>query len=77
MLDMKTASVRDVQHHLSKVLTWVEKGERSRLPDVTTGCKDRACGGPRNAHRFASFRGARASDLGRNASWKELESNSG
>ena len=24
---MKTASVREVQHHLSKVLAWVEKGE--------------------------------------------------
>jgi prevent-host-death family protein len=27
MLDMKTATVREVQHHLSKVLAWVEKGE--------------------------------------------------
>jgi prevent-host-death family protein len=27
MLDMKTATVRDVQHHLRKVLAWVENGE--------------------------------------------------
>ena len=31
MLDMKTASVRDVQHHLSKVLAWVEKGEEVQI----------------------------------------------
>ena len=27
MLHMRTASVRDVQHHFSKVLAWVENGE--------------------------------------------------
>jgi prevent-host-death family protein len=27
MFYMKTASVRDVQHHFRKVLAWVEKGE--------------------------------------------------
>lgn len=27
MLYMKTATVRDVQHHLRKVLAWVEDGE--------------------------------------------------
>jgi len=27
MLDMKTATVRDVQHHFRKVLAWVEDGE--------------------------------------------------
>ena len=27
LLYMKTATVRDVQHHLGKVLAWVEKGE--------------------------------------------------
>ena len=31
MLDMKTATVRDVQHHLSKVLAWVEKGEEVQI----------------------------------------------
>jgi prevent-host-death family protein len=31
MLDMKSASVRDVQHHLSKVLAWVEKGEEVQI----------------------------------------------
>jgi prevent-host-death family protein len=31
MLDMKTATVRDVQHHLSKVLDWVEKGEEVQI----------------------------------------------
>jgi prevent-host-death family protein len=31
MLDMKTASVRDVQHHLSEVLAWVEKGEEVQI----------------------------------------------
>jgi len=31
MLDMKTASVREVQHHLSKVLAWVEKGEEVQI----------------------------------------------
>jgi antitoxin (DNA-binding transcriptional repressor) of toxin-antitoxin stability system len=31
MLDMKTASVRDVQHHFSKVLAWVEKGEEVQI----------------------------------------------
>jgi prevent-host-death family protein len=31
MLDMKTASVRDVQHHLSKVLAWVEQGEEVQI----------------------------------------------
>jgi len=31
MLNMKTASVRDVQHHLSKVLAWVEKGEEVQI----------------------------------------------
>ncbi len=27
MLNMKTATVRDVQHHFRKVLAWVEEGE--------------------------------------------------
>jgi antitoxin (DNA-binding transcriptional repressor) of toxin-antitoxin stability system len=27
MSNMKTASVREVQHHLSEVLSWVERGE--------------------------------------------------
>jgi len=31
MLDMKTATVRDVQHHLRKVLAWVEKGEEVQI----------------------------------------------
>ena len=31
MLDMKTASIRDVQHRLSKVLAWVEKGEEVQI----------------------------------------------
>jgi prevent-host-death family protein len=31
MLNMRTASVRDVQHHLSKVLAWVEKGEEVQI----------------------------------------------
>jgi prevent-host-death family protein len=31
MLDMKTATVREVQHHLSKVLAWVEKGEEVQI----------------------------------------------
>jgi prevent-host-death family protein len=31
MLDMKTASVRHVQHHLSEVLAWVEKGEEVQI----------------------------------------------
>jgi prevent-host-death family protein len=31
MLDMKTASVRDVQHHFSKVLAWVEMGEEVQI----------------------------------------------
>jgi prevent-host-death family protein len=28
---MKTATVREVQHHLSKVLAWVEDGEEVRI----------------------------------------------
>ena len=31
MLDVKTASVRDVQHHFSKVLAWVEMGEEVQI----------------------------------------------
>jgi prevent-host-death family protein len=31
MLNMRTATVRDVQHHLSKVLAWVEKGEEVQI----------------------------------------------
>jgi prevent-host-death family protein len=31
MLDMKRATVREVQHHLSKVLDWVEKGEEVQI----------------------------------------------
>jgi prevent-host-death family protein len=31
MLDMKSATVREVQHHLSKVLAWVEKGEEVQI----------------------------------------------
>jgi prevent-host-death family protein len=31
MLYMKTASVRDVQHHFSKVLAWVEMGEEVQI----------------------------------------------
>ena len=28
---MKTASVRDVQHHLNKVLGWIEQGEEVQI----------------------------------------------
>ncbi|MBI2899118.1 MAG: prevent-host-death protein [Planctomycetes bacterium] len=28
---MKTATVREVQHHLSEVLSWVERGEEVRV----------------------------------------------
>ncbi len=31
LLDMKMASVREVQHHLRKVLAWVEKGEEVQI----------------------------------------------
>lgn len=31
MLYMRTATVREVQHHLSKVLAWVEKGEEVQI----------------------------------------------
>lgn len=31
MLNMKTASVREVQHHCGKVLAWVEKGEEVQI----------------------------------------------
>jgi prevent-host-death family protein len=31
MFHMKTATVREVQHHLSKVLAWVEKGEEVQV----------------------------------------------
>lgn len=31
MLDMKTASVRHVQHHLAEVLRWVEEGEEVEI----------------------------------------------
>ena len=31
MLNMKTATVRDVQHHLAKVLAWVERGEEVEI----------------------------------------------
>ena len=29
--NMKTATVRQVQHHLSEVLSWVERGEEVRV----------------------------------------------
>ena len=28
---MKTATIREVQHHLGKVLSWVEKGEEVQI----------------------------------------------
>ncbi len=31
LFNMKTATVRDVQHHLGKVLAWVEKGEEVQI----------------------------------------------
>jgi prevent-host-death family protein len=31
MLNMKTATVRDVQHHLAHVLRWVEDGEEVQI----------------------------------------------
>lgn len=31
MLYMRTATIRDVQHHLGKVLAWVEKGEEVEI----------------------------------------------
>lgn len=31
MFNMKTATIRDVQHHLSKVLAWVEQGEEVQI----------------------------------------------
>ena len=31
MFNMKTASIRDVQHHFNKVLAWVEKGEEVQI----------------------------------------------
>ena len=31
MLYMKTASVRDIQHHFRKVLAWVEQGEEVQV----------------------------------------------
>lgn len=31
MLNMKTATIRDVQHHLNKVLAWVENGEEVQV----------------------------------------------
>ena len=31
MLHMKTATVRDVQHHFGKVLAWVEGGEEVQI----------------------------------------------
>jgi prevent-host-death family protein len=31
MLHMKIATIREVQHHLSKVLAWVEKGEEVQV----------------------------------------------
>jgi prevent-host-death family protein len=31
MLDMKTATVRQIQHHLSEVLRWVEDGQEVRI----------------------------------------------
>jgi prevent-host-death family protein len=31
MLDIRTATVREVQHHLSMVLAWVEKGEEVQI----------------------------------------------
>lgn len=31
MLDMKTATVRKVQHNLAEVLSWVERGEEVRV----------------------------------------------
>lgn len=31
MLNMKTATVRDVQHHFGKVLAWVENGEEVQI----------------------------------------------
>ncbi len=31
MFNMKTASIRQVQHHLKEVLTWVKEGEEVRI----------------------------------------------
>ena len=31
MLDMKTATVREVQHHLNEVLAWVAQGEEVQI----------------------------------------------
>jgi antitoxin (DNA-binding transcriptional repressor) of toxin-antitoxin stability system len=31
MVDMRTATVRQIQHHLSEVLSWVEGGEEVRV----------------------------------------------
>jgi antitoxin (DNA-binding transcriptional repressor) of toxin-antitoxin stability system len=31
MLDMKTATIRKVQHNLAEVLSWVERGEEVRV----------------------------------------------
>ena len=31
MLDMKTASIRQIQHNLNEVLSWVEKGEEVQI----------------------------------------------
>ncbi len=31
MFNMKTATVREVQHHLNKVLAWVENGEEVQI----------------------------------------------
>ena len=31
MLDMKTATIRKVQHNLAEILSWVERGEEVRV----------------------------------------------
>ena len=31
MLDMKTATIRQIQHHLSEVLRWVEDGQEVQV----------------------------------------------
>ena len=31
LLDMKSVSIREVQHHLSKVLAWVDQGDEVQI----------------------------------------------
>ena len=54
MLDMKTASVRDVQHHLSRVLAWVEQGEEVQITR-RLGIDQSSFGHPRRAENKAKY----------------------